>query len=122
MRLDQAMIFVKDLERMTAFYRDVIGFQPHEATRQTDWVAFETNGMGFALHAIPEQISQTIEITSPPVPREQQACKLIFAVDDVDGEQTRLERLGVTILRRSWGGWDFVDPEGNVLGIRSMTA
>jgi catechol 2,3-dioxygenase-like lactoylglutathione lyase family enzyme len=118
MRLEQAMIFVKDLERMTAFYRDVVGLRPNEATRLADWVEFEADGMSLALHAIPTSLSERIEIASPPVPREQQPCKLICAVDDVHGELTRLEGLGVPILRRSWGGWDFVDPEGNVLGVR----
>ena len=108
MRLEQAMIFVRDLERMTAFYRDVVGLRPNESTRLADWVAFESDGMGLALHAMPPLVSEQVEIASPLVPREQQPCKLIFAVDDVDGELTRLEGLGVPILRRSWGGWDVV--------------
>ncbi len=120
MRLEQAMIFVKDLERMTAFYRDVVGLRPNQATRLADWVAFEADGISLALHAIPPGVSEHVEIASPPVPREQEPCKLIFAVDDVDGELTRLEGLGVPILQRPWGGWDFVDPEGNVLGVRPM--
>jgi predicted enzyme related to lactoylglutathione lyase len=120
MRLEQAMIFVRDLERMTAFYRDVVGLPPNEATRLADWVEFEADGMGLALHAIPPRVSERVQIASPPVPREHQPCKLIFAVDDVDGALTRLEGLGVPILRRSWGGWDFVDPEGNILGVRPI--
>jgi catechol 2,3-dioxygenase-like lactoylglutathione lyase family enzyme len=32
MRLDGAMLFVKDLDRMTAFYRDVLGLEPIEDT------------------------------------------------------------------------------------------
>jgi len=118
MRLDQAMIFVNDLEGMTAFYRDVVGFRPNEATRLADWVEFDANGLGFALHAIPLGGSPRADVPSPAVPREQQPCKLIFAVDDADGALARLEGLGVSILRRPWGGWDFVDPEGNVLGVR----
>ncbi len=100
MRLDQTMVFVKDLERMTAFYRDIIGLRPVEATRLADWVEFETGGASFAFHAIPAHIAKQIVITSPPAPREQGACKLIFSVADVDGELTRLKRLGVTILHR----------------------
>jgi catechol 2,3-dioxygenase-like lactoylglutathione lyase family enzyme len=118
MRLDRAMIFVKDLERMTAFYRDVIGLQPIEATRHPDWVEFEAGGLGFSLHAIPREFAEHIRIASPPRPREQDACKLTFAVDDVDGELERLTGLGVAILRRPWGDWDAVDPEGNDFGVR----
>jgi catechol 2,3-dioxygenase-like lactoylglutathione lyase family enzyme len=115
MRLDHAMLFVKDLERMTAFYRDVIGLQPVEATRLDDWVEFES---GFALHAIPAHLAKGIQTPDPPRPREQDPCKLIFSVDDLDAEQARLTARGVTLLHRPWGGWDAIDPEGNVLGLR----
>jgi catechol 2,3-dioxygenase-like lactoylglutathione lyase family enzyme len=124
MRLDKAMIFVADLDRMTAFYRDVLGLQPDEATRTADWVDFKIagGGGGLALHAIPMQSAPTAEAGSPPAPREQQSCKLIFAVADIDRELARLQGLDVPILHRPWGGWDFVDPEGNVLGVRAAGA
>ncbi len=114
------MIFVVDLERMEAFYRDVLGLTPIEATRQDDWVEFETEGGApFALHAVPAQIAATIQVPSPPIPREQGSCKLTFAADDLDAERARLKGLGVMILDRPWGDWEVVDPEGNVLGVRA---
>jgi catechol 2,3-dioxygenase-like lactoylglutathione lyase family enzyme len=120
MRLDRAMLFVVDLERMEAFYRKVVGLEPIEATRHDDWVEFETDGGApFALHAIPAHIAANIDVPSPPVPREQGSCKLTFATEDLQAERARLERLGVMILDRPWGDWDAVDPEGNVFGVRS---
>ena len=119
MRLERAMLFVVDLGRMEAFYRDVMGLQPIEATRHEDWVEFETQGGApFALHAIPSHIAAGVKVPSPPVPREQGSCKLTFACDDLKAERARLEALGVMILDRPWGDWDVVDPEGNVLGVR----
>jgi catechol 2,3-dioxygenase-like lactoylglutathione lyase family enzyme len=118
MRLDHAMLFVKDLARMTAFYRDVMGLKPVEATRLDDWVEFDTGHTRFALHAIPAHIANGIRIPDPPRPREQDPCKLIFSVDDLAAEEARLVARGVTLLHRPWGGWDAVDPEGNVLGVR----
>ena len=120
MRLDQAMLFVKDLEAMTVFYRDLIGFRLIEGTRRSDWVEFDTGGAVFALHAIPARIARDIEIATPPIPRETQSCKLIFMVDDLDAERARLAAAGVAILPRPWGGWDLVDPEGNVLGVQRV--
>ena len=120
MRFERAMIFVVDLEQMEAFYRDVLGLRPIDATRHQDWVEFETDGGApFALHAIPAQIAATIQLASPPVPREQGSCNLTFTADDLDAERTRLTDLGVLILGRPWGDWDVVDPEGNVLGVRA---
>jgi predicted enzyme related to lactoylglutathione lyase len=45
--------------------------------------------------------------------------KLSFEVEDVVSEIERLEALGVTIIKRPWGAYDGVDPEGNVFGICS---
>jgi len=116
MRLDQAMLFVKDLAGMTAFYRDVVGLRPVEATRLEDWVEFDTGGAGLSLHAIPVHIAK--DIKASPEPREQQSCKLLVSTDDLDADLARLRRLGVTLLQRPWGGWEAVDPEGNILGLR----
>ena len=119
MRMEGAMLFVKNLGEMTAFYRDVIGLRPIEETRREDWIEFDAGGARFALHAIPPNIAEILETTAPPSAREEQSHKLIFAADDADAEKERLAAAGVTILERPWGGWDVVDPEGNVLGVRA---
>lgn len=116
MRLDQAMLFVNDLERMTAFYTKVMGFRPIEHTKTSDWIEFDTGGAGFSLHAVPQPLRRASDAPAPP--REHEACKLIFSVEDLDAEKARLSAQGVRILPRPWGGWDAADPEGNVLGFR----
>ena len=113
------MIFVKDLPRMAAFYRDTLGLKAIEETRMENWVEFDTGAARFALHAIPAQIAAQIEIASPPRPRETNPVKLSFEVADVDSERQRLEALGVPIVQRPWGAYDGVDPEGNIFGIWS---
>ena len=115
MRLKGAMIFVLDLPRQEAFYSGVLGFKAVEQTRQQDWVEFDAGGAGFSLHAIPAHIAAGI--TPSDAPREQHPVKLTFEVEDVDTEVARLEGLGVRIIRRPWGAYDGVDPEGNVFGI-----
>jgi catechol 2,3-dioxygenase-like lactoylglutathione lyase family enzyme len=123
MRLDGAMLFVKDLDRMTAFYRDVLGLQPVEATRLDDWVEFDGDGARFSLHAIPSAIAAGIHVDSPPRPREQSSGpKLTFAVQSVDATLEMIEKMGLPLLRRPWGGTDAVDPEGNVFALTPLTA
>ncbi len=114
MKLDGVMLFAADLEPMIAFYRDAVGFRPVEQTRLEDWVEFDTGGAPFSLH----QIARHIGVTPSPTPRETASYKPILAVDDLTAARERLSAAGATILDRSWGGWDFVDPEGNVLGVR----
>jgi catechol 2,3-dioxygenase-like lactoylglutathione lyase family enzyme len=117
MRLDGAMLFVKNLDRMTAFYRDVLGLQPVEGTGRDDWVEFAGDGVRFSLHAIPSAIAAGIRIDSPPRPREQSNAKLTFAVQDVDTTLRRIEQMGLPLLRRPWGSTEAVDPEGNVFAV-----
>ncbi|MBV8843412.1 MAG: VOC family protein [Bryobacterales bacterium] len=117
MRLSRAMLFVKDLPRMTAFYRDRLGLQAIEETRLDDWVEFDAGGARFALHSIPAHLAAGIEISSPPIAREKNPVKLIFEVDDVEWERERLRGLGVPMIQRPWGASDGVDPEGNIFQI-----
>jgi predicted enzyme related to lactoylglutathione lyase len=117
------MLFVKDLGRMTAFYSDVLGLTPNEATRLDDWVEFTDGGSRFSLHAVPAAIAAGIQIDSPPRPREQSAGpKLTFEVQDVDATLSKIEAMGLPLLRRPWGGTEAVDPEGNVFALRDHRA
>jgi len=119
MRLNRAMIYVKDLNRMTTFYAETLGLKLVEETRTENWVEFEAGATKFSLHAIPSETADQIEVSSPPRPRERNPVKLSFEVDDVASERKRLESLGVTVVQRPWGAYDGIDPEGNIFGIYS---
>jgi predicted enzyme related to lactoylglutathione lyase len=108
-RLNLAILYVNDIPRMTAFYRDVFGLtlESHSET----YVKFEN----FALQAIPKEAA--VPISSPPRVRDDNAAKLIFTLENVATEVSRLEEMGARILRHPWGTWDVIDPEGNVIGI-----
>jgi catechol 2,3-dioxygenase-like lactoylglutathione lyase family enzyme len=114
------MIYVKDLDRMAAFYTNTLGLKPIEDTRMENWVEFEAGATKFALHAIPSEIADQIAISVPPRPREKNPIKLSFEVDDAASERQRLESLGVSIVQRPWGSYDGIDPEGNIFGICSV--
>jgi catechol-2,3-dioxygenase len=43
MRLNQAMIYVKDLNRMAAFYGNILGLKPVEEKRMENWVCLSTH-------------------------------------------------------------------------------
>jgi predicted enzyme related to lactoylglutathione lyase len=112
------MLYVKDLEGMKRFYGQILGVEPTNQRSTDEWAAFDTGEIRFALHAIPADIAQDIDIASPPEPRESGAVKLIFAVDDVERERERLESMGIRTIRRHWQlsgeACDAVDPEGNI--------
>lgn len=118
MRLNRVMIYVKDIDRMAVFYGKILGLKPVNETQMENWVEFEAGegSIRFALHAIPLETADQIEISSPPMLRETNAVKFSFEVDDIASECQRLKLLGVRIVQRPWGAYDGVDPEGNIFG------
>jgi predicted enzyme related to lactoylglutathione lyase len=124
MKLCNAMLYVKDLERMKRFYGAMLGTSASNQYRTDVWATFKTGAAYFSLHLIPTELATAIEIKSPPIPREECPVKLIFEVKDVEAERSRLESLGIQTLRRPWQkpgqACDAVDPEGNVFQICSQ--
>ncbi len=117
MKLRRTIIFVKDIQRMTAFYRDGLGLRLQSETSSEDWVEFEAGG-ALALHAIPARIAKGIEIADPPRARGETPIKLVFQTADVDAVRDHLKAHGAVMSEpRSWGACDGVDPEGNVFQI-----
>ena len=112
MTLARAIVFVKDVPRMTAFYRDGLGLAVMK--EEPGWVELD----GVALHAIPAEIADGIAIEDPPRAREDTAIKLVFAADDLERARARAIAAGARVGEiRSWGACDGVDPEGNVFQI-----
>lgn len=121
MKLGSAMLYVKDLQHMKRFYTDLLGSGPSNQDSTDTWAVLETSGARFVLHAIPAELAQDIEITSPPTAREEAPVKLIFEVSDVEAARARLKALGAQVLRRPWQkpgeAFDAVDPEGNIFQV-----
>lgn len=118
MELRRAIIFAKELERMTAFYRDGLGLRPMPEAAGEGWVEFDAGGMGLALHAIPAEIAKEIEISNPPRARSGTPIKLVFQTGDLAAARAHLVANGAAMSDlRSWGACEGVDPEGNVFQI-----
>ena len=113
-----ALIYVKDLARMAAFYEQTLGLTAIAESRTDTWLELDAGAIRLGLHAIPAHIAEGIEIANPPEAREETPLKLIFAVDDWEGLCARLDLDGRQVIRKPWGAADCLDPEGNVLEIR----
>jgi catechol 2,3-dioxygenase-like lactoylglutathione lyase family enzyme len=117
MQLSTAMIFVKDVGSMVAFYRDALGLQVRDGASDS-WAVLDAGGAALALHAIPTEIAAEIHIDVPPQARSATPIKLIFETDDLAAARTRLEALGAVLLPvRDPRRCDALDPEGNVFQI-----
>jgi catechol 2,3-dioxygenase-like lactoylglutathione lyase family enzyme len=119
MKLRMAMIFAKDVERMTAFYRDGLGLSVVPEESSEGWVVFDAGGALLALHAIPPAIAQGIDISDPPQERSDTPIKLVFQTPELEKVCARLEKMGAKLLPpRVSNARDALDPEGNILQLK----
>ena len=115
-RVGYVILFVADLERSVAFYRDVIGV-PFRL-QGDGYVEFATDGTRFGLYdrnRLGELTGQ--DATDPGRP----GGEVVFLVGDVDAEAERLRAAVATILKgpldRPWGHRTVhvEDPDGFVV-------
>jgi lactoylglutathione lyase len=115
-RVGYVILFVGDLERSVAFYRDVIGLE--FKLLGDGYAEFATEGPRFGLYdrnRLEELIGR--EATAPVHP----GGEVVFLVADVDAEAERLRGAGATILKgpvdRAWGHRTLhvEDPDGFVV-------
>ncbi len=119
-----AMIYARDIKRMTAFYRDVMQFPV--ARELDDWVELDAGEFQIALHAIPAAIAAKIAIATPPVPRSETPVKLLFESTDLGALRARLRASGLELSRGREGESapehvDGFDVEGNIFAARARS-
>jgi len=109
-----AVLFVRDVARVTAFYEAVAGLPVTEAA--PTWARLGTGAFELVVHGI------------PPERREDAVTKLIFPVADIAVARAAALRLGgeLNAPDREWqlGAsrvCDGVDPDGNVFQVRAPT-
>lgn len=127
-RLSHALVFVRDLDPMAAFYASVFGLEhaPSDAGDATDGTALlrGAGGAELLLHRVPPHVIG--EIKQPADWREDTAIKLCFAVDDLDAtRQALLSAGGQAKEPWAWRGADYCDccdPEGNVIQLVARRA
>lgn len=114
-RLSAVRLFVTDIERAHAFYRDTLSFQD---------LAYEKGEHGFAVFAVDDDgLMLVVEETDG----DESAvligrfAGLSFVTSDIETEIQDLSRKGVVIVdepeTQFWGGIlaNFADPDGNIL-------
>lgn len=118
MRLSGTILYVKNLDRVAAFYEAVLGMAPQAESRTASWAEFATEGASLGLHRVPPAIADSITITDPPKPREETPVKLRFEVASLAAARNALLAFGARSIERPWGSVDVVDPEGNIFELR----
>ena len=111
MRLSYAIVFVSDMKRSIAFYRDVMGLplkSPH-------WTEFATEGATIALHQSEAEGSRENPLEVP-----SGRCRPGISVPDLEAFHARMESLKVACVQAPKDMFGariahYLDPDG--LGI-----
>jgi predicted enzyme related to lactoylglutathione lyase len=118
-----AVLYAKDLPRVSAFYVQVLGLELAHETG--DFVVLKAGGYRLTVVEIPEHIARDIHITTPPARREDTPIKLVFSVESLQAARAKVAALGGELNppEREWEDdgelvCDGHDPEGNVLQLR----
>lgn len=122
LRIGQAILFTKDLTKLTSFYRDVLGLKATASRHDpAEFVVLEAGACQLCLHRIPDDSARNIAIDDPPHPRSQTPIKLVFVVEDVDASRASLLSRGATMgpVHRfpPLAYCDGTDPEGNIFQV-----
>jgi lactoylglutathione lyase len=113
-RVSYAIVFVSDMQRSVAFYRDVVGFPLR--FESPGWSELESGGATLALHA--EEWSSA---TAPGEERPGQ-CRPGFAVPDLDAFHQRMVEHGVPCRQEPTAVFgtrlaQYADPDGLVFSV-----
>lgn len=117
------LIYAKNLDGLAHFYQQVLSMQ--ELHRSDELVVLESSALQLMIHAIPAPVSDQIQITQPPLRRENVALKFFVAVPSlVDAEQW-VHKLGGQVFDERWQEADVavcnaMDCEGNVFQLREF--
>jgi len=121
--VDYVILYVHDLDRAVAFYRDTLRLE-HRFTRD-GYAEFATGQTKFGLL----DRSRAQDLLARPARRTgDPAGEVLFLVDDLRDEVARLKKAGVEILSgpedRSWGHrtLHLLDPEGHVVELAQEIA
>lgn len=117
-----AVLFVKDLDRVAAFYS--VGLEMNRVTGDPDHSVLECRGFRLMVHQIPKHIADRIRIESPPHRRVEGAIRLNFPIQSIHDTRRAARSMGGDFddAPPPWATPDsnvFLghDPEGNVFAV-----
>ncbi|HEY1378830.1 MAG TPA: VOC family protein [Gemmataceae bacterium] len=116
MRVNYAIVFVSDMKRSVAFYRDVLGLPLK--FESPGWTEFATGGATLALHLSETANSGGDSAKHPPAGR----CRPGLGVPDLDEFHKRVVAQGVPCLQEPTTVFgtrvaQYADPDGLAISV-----
>ncbi|MBI1852014.1 MAG: VOC family protein [Planctomycetes bacterium] len=116
MRVSYAIVFVSDMKRSVAFYRDVLGMPLR--FESPGWTEFATDGATVALHASEGSASNEGDPDHLPAGR----CRPGLSVPDLDAFHKRMLEQKVTCVQQPKDMFgariaQYLDPDGLAISV-----
>lgn len=121
-RMSSFVVFSVDVRRLAVFYEAVLGVKPkHEPSGDIRLLGDQVEVL---VHSVPAKIAKTMQVRIPPQPREESAIKPIFDVESLEVALEQVTAKGGVITDRAFSldgltRNDVIDPDGNVIQLRS---
>lgn len=122
-----AVIYAKDVARVSAFYASVAGLALTHA--EAGHASLESSALQLFIVAMNPGIAAAVRIDTPPAVRENTALKFIFPVASLAAARDLAAQGGGALkpapAEWAFNGWrhcDGHDPEGNVFQLRERAA
>jgi predicted enzyme related to lactoylglutathione lyase len=123
--LQGLVIFAKNKQTVSNFYQQTLGLKLEESDKTHDLLV--GHGHEVVVHAISKAYANSIEIASPPIPRDETPMKPTFVVDDLEAVRSAVKATGGHLkpLKQAWRFRGFVvldgwDPEGNIVQFKQV--
>jgi hypothetical protein len=123
--MNSLVVYSVEVGPLAAYYEAVLGVTP----TPDPWGGIQLQGDAgqILVHPIPPEIAKTIEIRTPPEPREESAIKPVFDVASIELALVAVTANGGVDLRRTFSiegltFHDVLDPEGNVIQLRERNS
>ncbi len=123
--LQGLVIFAKKKQTVSNFYQQTLGLKLEESDKTHDLLVGQ--GHEVVVHAISKAYANSIEIASPPIPRDETPMKPTFVVNDLEAVRAAAKATGGYLkpLKQAWRFRGFVvldgwDPEGNIVQFKQI--
>lgn len=116
-------IYAKNLQRLAHFYQTLLSMQVlHQAPELT---VLQSPSLQLVVHAWPQEIAASIQISEPPEPRKNSALKFFASVPSLAAAREQAAALGGAVWEQTYQGPGFQvcnanDLEGNIFQVREF--
>ena len=116
------VVFSGDVDRLASFYENVLDLKSHR--EDSGDVRLTGRGEEILVHSIAPHIASQFTIARPPVERHESALKPIFDVPSLELALDRVREFEGVVTTRTFSlaglvRHDVLDPDGNVIQLRS---